>query len=443
MPSFLTFKHLLTPQGLVSDRTLVVGDTGLIEAIHPAQANADGFMALPGIPNAHSHVFQRALSGFGERAHGRDSFWSWREAMYRLANRVTPEDMAVIAREGFFDMLRAGFTSVAEFHYIHHLPDGQRGPEMAQAVIEAARATGIHLVLLPVLYQTGGFNQPAKPEQRRFLHASVEDYCRLLQMLPAVPLGVAPHSLRAVPPQELKDLIPQARAIVGQHAPIHIHISEQRAEVEACEEAFGTSPINLLARTVGLDSNWNLVHATHASDAERKLVVECDATVVLCPLTEAYLGDGLFAADEFVKAGGRFAIGSDSNCRIDAVEELRVLEYGQRLRVEQRARLATLHGLGVPLWQRAAEGGAVALHQPVGALAPGQRADIVVLDEQAAPWLGHGAGTLLDAFIVGGSRHDVAAVYVGGRRLVDHGEVKGGAESRRAFANTVRRLNEA
>lgn len=443
MPSFLTFKHLLTPQGLVSDRTLVLDDTGLIEAIRPAQANPDGFMALPGMPNAHSHVFQRALSGFGERARGRDSFWSWREAMYRLANRVTPEDMAIIAREGFLDMLRTGFTSVAEFHYIHHLPDGQRGPEMAQAVIEAARTTGIHLVLLPVFYQTGGFKQPAKPEQRRFLHASVEDYCKLLQMLPQVPMGIAPHSLRAVPPRVLKDLIPQARAILGRHAPIHIHISEQRAEVEACEEAFGSSPIDLLAHTVELDSDWNMVHATHASEAERDLIVARGATVVLCPLTEAYLGDGLFAADDFAKAGGRFAIGSDSNCRVDAIEELRWLEYGQRLRLEQRARLATPQGLGAPLWQRAAEGGAAALHQPVGALAPGQRADIVVLDEQAAPWLGQGAETLLDAFIVGGSRHDIAAVYVGGQRIVDHGEVKGGAASRQAFANAVRRLNEA
>lgn len=443
MPSPLTFKYVLTPRGLVQDRTLVVSDTGMIESIQPAQTAPDGFMALPGMPNGHSHVFQRALSGFGERAHGQDSFWSWRDAMYRLANRVTPEDMFVIAREGFLDMLRAGFTSVAEFHYIHHLPDGRRGPEMAQAVIQAAQAAGIHLVLLPVFYQTGGFRQPARPEQRRFLHESVESYCKFLATLPRPPLGVAPHSLRAVPPEVLKDLIAQARSVVGNEVPVHIHISEQRGEVEACREAYGATPIEMLAHTVELDARWNLVHATHASAAERQLIVGHDATVVLCPITEAYLGDGLFAAEEFVKSGGRFAIGSDSNCHIDAVAELRLLEYGQRLRQEQRARLATSEGLGAPLWLRAAAGGATALRQPVGALAPGQRADLVVLDEQAAPWLGHGAETLLDAWVIGGSHHDIAAAYVGGRRVVDHGEAVGAEESRRVFAGAVRRLNQA
>lgn len=437
----LTFQHILTPQGLLGDRTLVVGDTGLIETIKPAEGAPDGFMALPGMPNAHSHAFQRALSGFGERAHGDDSFWSWREAMYRIANRMTPEDLFIIARQAFFEMLRGGFTSVAEFHYIHHKPDGQPGPEMAQAVIEAARVTGIQLVLLPVFYQTGGFNQPARREQRRFVHASVEDYGRLLQALPDVPLGIAPHSLRAVPLHLLKDLITQADSVIGQHAPIHIHISEQRGEVEACRVAFATTPIELLARTVDLNQRWNLVHATHATDAERSLILKHDATVVLCPITEAYLGDGLFAAEEFTHAGGRFAIGSDSNCRIDAVEELRWLEYGQRLRQQQRAQLATDTGLGAALWQRVCNGGSCALSEPVGALAVGMRADLVVLDEQTEPWLGHGPDTLLDAFIIGGSRHDIAAVYVAGKRVVDHGVVKNAAANAREFAKTVMRLS--
>ncbi|MGH8292930.1 MAG: formimidoylglutamate deiminase [Gammaproteobacteria bacterium] len=441
MHTRLSFKYLLTRDGLRADQTLVVGGNGIIEAIEAGGQGGHGFCALPGMPNAHSHAFQRALSGFGEQARGQDSFWSWREAMYRLAARITPEDLLVIARQAFREMLRAGFTSVAEFHYLHQLPGGRFGLEMAQAVIEAARATGIHLVLLPVFYQQGGFNTPPAERQRRFVHASIEDYCRLLQELRFVPLGIAPHSLRAVPPQSLALLLAQADAVIGGRRPIHIHISEQRREVEECQAAFGTTPIELLARTLPLDARWNLVHATHASAGERALIVQRGATVVLCPLTEAGLGDGLFAAEEYVRAGGRFAVGSDSNCRIDAVEELRLLEYGQRLRREQRARLANADGLGAALWQQACRGGAMALGEPLGELAPGKRADLVVLDEQVAPWLGHGPHTLLDALLVGGSRADIAAVYVGGRRVADHGAVTGEEDGAREFAATVARLN--
>lgn len=440
MQTRLTFKYLLTPGGLRPDQTLVIGATGLIEALEPARGPADGFLALPGMPNAHSHAFQRAFSGFGEARTGADSFWSWREAMYRLANRMTPEDMFVIAREAFLDMLRAGFTSVAEFHYVHHMPDGRPGPEMARAVIDAAHAAGIHLVLLPVFYQTGGFNRPPADVQRRFVHASIEDYCWLLQELHGVKLGIAPHSLRAVPPQVLAQLVKDVERLSGGTWPIHIHISEQQQEVQECQIAFGTTPVELLARTVELNQRWNLVHATHATNAERDLIVKHDSTVVLCPITEAYLGDGLFAAEEFIRAGGRLAIGSDSNCRIDAVEELRWLEYGQRLRRQQRARLATPQGLGESLWQRACVGGGAALAEPVGALSVGKRADLVVLDEQASPWLGHDLDTLLDAFIIGGSRYDIAQVYVGGRRVVDHGEANGAGTSAREFTSAVARL---
>ncbi|MDE2196419.1 MAG: formimidoylglutamate deiminase [Gammaproteobacteria bacterium] len=441
MHTRLTFKYVLTPEGLRGNQTLVINAAGIIETLQPAGGKTDGFFAIPGLPNAHSHAFQRALSGFGETPRGEDSFWSWREAMYRLANRVTPEDMFIIAREAFLEMLRGGFTSVAEFHYLHHMPDGGAGPEMGQAVIEAARAAGIHLVLLPVFYQTGGFNTPARDEQRRFVHHNIEDYCRLLQTLPGVKLGIAPHSLRAVPPRVLAQLVQAVASLSGGKWPMHIHISEQRREVEECRAAFGATPIELLARTLELGPHWNLVHATHATDAELQTVLKQDATIVLCPITEAYLGDGLFAASEFVSQGGRIAVGSDSNCRIDAVEELRWLEYGQRLRLQQRARLTTAAGLGASLWQRACGGGAAALAEPVGAIAPGRRADLLVLDEQASPWLGHDAATLLDAFIIGGSRHDIGAVYVGGRRRVDHGAVSGAEDSANKFAQVVARLN--
>ncbi|MGH8373425.1 MAG: formimidoylglutamate deiminase [Gammaproteobacteria bacterium] len=441
MDTRFTFKYVLTPAGIRKDCMLSVDEAGMITAVEPATGPVDGYFAIPGMPNAHSHVFQRALSGFGEVPSGQDSFWSWREAMYRLARRVTPEDMFAIAHEAFLDMLRGGFTSVAEFHYLHHLPDGQPGPAMAQAVIEAARVAGIHLVLLPVLYRRGGFEQPARDEQQRFVHSRLEEYCQLLEQLRGVRLGIAPHSLRAVEPELLTRLLEQAESILGKYFPVHIHISEQRREVEECVAKYGSTPIELLARSVKLDARWNLVHATHAGETELRLIREHDATVVLCPITEAYLGDGLFAADEFVRSGGRIAIGSDSNCRIDAVEELRLLEYGQRLRQERRARLADRDGLGRPLWQLACRGGAAALMEPVGAIAVGKRADLVVLDEQASPWLGHDIATLLDAFVIGGSRQDIAAVYVGGHRIVDHGAVKEDTRSAQMFARTVSRLN--
>lgn len=441
MQTRLAFEYLLTPEGIRRDQALVINSEGLIERIEPAKGASDGFFAIPGMPNAHSHAFQRALSGYGETPQGEDSFWSWREAMYRLANRITPEDMYVIARGAYLEMLRGGYTSVAEFHYIHHLPDGRPGPEMAQAVIAAARDTGIHLLLLPVLYMTGGFKQPPRDEQRRFIHSSVDEYCNLLRELRGANLGLAPHSLRAVPPEVLTQAVEGARQVRGRDFPVHIHISEQQREVEECRAQYGTTPVELLARSVQLDRHWNLVHATHATPEECGRVRRAEATVVLCPLTEANLGDGLFAGDEFLRDGGHIAIGSDGNSRLDAIEELRWLEYGQRLRSQRRARLATPDGLGQPLWLRACAGGARALGEPVGALAPGRRADLLVLDPHAPALRGHVVNTFMDALIVGGSRADIAAVYVGGKRRVERGEIAGSDDSSRDFAVTMKRLN--
>lgn len=436
----LTFKHILTPDGMLHDRTLVVDAQGLITAVEPAQGTFDGFLALPGMPNAHSHAFQRAMSGYGEAAAGRDSFWSWREAMYRLANAVTPDDMYAIARQAYADMLRAGFTSVAEFHYIHHGHDGAAGAEMAQAVIAAARATGIRLRLLPVFYHAGGFGKPALPAQHRFVHQSVGDYCRLLEKLEGVALGIAPHSLRAVPPQLLPELVQAAGTLLGGAFPIHIHIAEQSDEVGDCLTAYGKRPVELLADIVVLDDNWNLVHATHATAHEISLITTGGANVVICPITEAYLGDGLMEAHELVRQGGRLAIGSDSNCRIDALEELRWLEFGQRLRTRRRSLLADRHGLGVPLWNLAAASGALALQYPVGGIQPGRYADLVVFDESAAPFAGHTARTLLDALIINGGTADVAAVYVGGKPLVREGRHQAADDIRRAFDSVVRKI---
>jgi len=439
-----SFRHILTPDGMLHDRTLTVGPDGRIVALEPSAPGArpDGWLALPGIPNAHSHAFQRALAGFGEQpsADGRDHFWSWREAMYRLAQRVTPEQCGAIARHAYAEMLAAGYTSVAEFHYLHHGVDGARGTEMAEAVIGAARSAGIRLTLLPVLYLQGGFDHAALPEQRRFLHASVDDFLGFLQRLEPVArsggarLGVAPHSLRAVPARELPSLQLGARALLGADAPFHIHVAEQTAEVEACHAAHGCGPVELLARSIELDARWSLVHATHADARERATLRRSGANLVVCPLTEAYLGDGLYPVEEHRGEGvAGIAIGSDSNCRIDAFEELRLLELGARLRNRARAQLADARGLGQPLWSGAVAAGARALAQPVAGLAVGQHADLVVIDEDAPALAGHGIATALDALVINGSSRDLAAAFVGGKRIAP-------AATRAGFDAAVRGL---
>jgi len=441
--SVLRFRHILTPDGIERHKRIGIDGQGRIVSVTDEHGDVfDGWLALPGMPNAHSHSFQRGLVGSGETAQGEDSFWSWREAMYALARNVTPDDIRSIAAQAFADMLRAGFTSVAEFHYLHHLPDNSPGPEMARAVVDAAEIAGIRMVMLPVFYQDGGFGQPHEERQGRFVHQHMEDYLRLLESLRDVPLGLAPHSVRAVTPSRIAELDAAARGILGDSFPRHIHISEQRSEVEACVEAMKMTPIQALADSVYLDQNWNLVHATHATRDELELMLETQATAVLCPLTEAYLGDGVFPATAFVSNGGITAIGSDSNVRIDAIEELRLLEYGQRLTLERRACLATGDGLGVPMWTRAAVGGAQALAQDVGAITKGAWADLVVIDPSSPPLLGLEPKAAMDALITAGSASSIDAVYVGGRRLVEAGCHSADVSIARGFASARQRLKK-
>jgi len=431
----LNFAHILTPAGFQRQRRIAIDATGRIARIEvaPDGAPLDGWIALPGMPNAHSHAFQRALAGHGEAARGGDSFWSWREAMYRLAGSVGPDDLYAISLQAYREMLAGGFTSVAEFHYLHHGVDGARGSECAAAVIGAAADAGIRLLFLPVFYQRGGFGRPAGEAQARFLHGTVDEFLAGVAALPDVARGIAVHSLRAVPHGALPDLVAGADALLGRDAPLHIHVAEQLAEVEACLAATGRRPVELLADSVALDPRWSLVHATHANTAERALVIERGATVVLCPLTEAYLGDGLFATADFARGGGRLAVGSDSNVRIDAVEELRWLEYGQRLLTNSRAQLADGSGLGAPLWRRACEGGAAALAQAVGRIEPGAWADLVSLDPGESVLQGPDEpDAVLDALVTGGDSRCIDAVWVGGRRI-EHGRSP-------AFGATARRL---
>lgn len=435
----LSFRAILGPRGIEPDRTLEIGADGSILAIRGGGAPYDGFLALPGMTNAHSHVFQRALAGMGEAAHGEDSFWSWREAMYRLAAVITAEQLYAIARHAYAEMLRGGFTRVAEFHYLHHGPGAVRGPEMTDAVVRAATDVGLPLTLLPVYYRTAGFDQsPATDAQSRFAFASVDDFLVTLEELGDQAGGVAPHSLRAVPVDDLPALIAGADEILGDPRPFHIHVSEQEREVAECLERFGQTPIDFLANAVPLNERWNLVHATHATAVERIRVRESGASIVLCPLTEAYLGDGTFEAREHLADGGFAAIGTDANTRLSAVDELRCLEYGQRLRDRRRARLANDQGLGSSVWSWAAVGGSRATGVDAGRLESGVPADLVVLDEKGPAILGHDIETALDAWLIGGDDRDIAAVYVGGERRVERGAVDGQTDIKSAFAQAMK-----
>lgn len=441
MNGTLSFEAVLTPEGIERDREIAFDDAGTITGISEGAPPWDGFLALPGMPNAHSHAFQRALAGRGEIARGDDSFWTWREEMYRLANAVRPEQAYAIARMAFVEMLAAGFTHLAEFHYLLHGPDGARGTEMTEAVVAAAADVGLPLTLLPVYYRTAGFDgAPVSPQQRRFAHDSVDDFLATVERLGEAVGGIAPHSLRAVPAQDFGPLLEGAATLPGGDGPLHIHVSEQTAEVDECLARHGRTPIRYLFDHVDPGPRWHLVHATHASPEERRAIRDAGVTVILCPLTEAYLGDGLFEAREHRAAAGTLAIGTDSNVRISAIEELRMLEYGQRLRDRLRARLGDDGGVGAPLWAAMAAGGARAAGRDIGRIATGARADFVILRRDSGPLAGHDPETALDAWLVGGDSTDIAAVYVAGRRVVDHGSTPREDEIRAAFARTVREL---
>jgi formimidoylglutamate deiminase len=426
MPNTLACEHCLTPEGWMRDCLIEWDASGVITRIAPGEgrgADGRGGIVLPGMPNAHSHAFQRALVGYGERRAGKDSFWSWRQAMYRLAGRVRAEDLYLIAHQAYSEMLSGGYTSVAEFHYLHHGVDGAAGTEMAEAILRAAADTGIALTLLPVCYLAGGFGEPPEPEQHRFVHRDLDHFLGFVADLRGfgARMGIAAHSLRAVPPEMLSDLSTGARELLGADCPIHIHVAEQTAEVASCQEHTGRRPIELLAQSVELDAHWNLVHATHALDHEIDLIVESGARVVICPLTEAYLGDGLFPAVDFVSRGGELAIGSDSDVRIDAVDELRWLEYGQRLRDHARARLADAEGLGAKLWRDTAAAGAKASFRSCrglgGVIEEGAYADLVVLDTESAPLAGLSPEAAMDALLVAGDRHCIASTWVAGQQV--------------------------
>jgi formimidoylglutamate deiminase len=382
-------------------------------------------LRLPGIPNLHSHAFQRAMAGLTERrSNPSDSFWTWRELMYRFAARITPESLYAIAAQLYVEMLEAGYTTVCEFHYLHHQPNGRPYDEptaMSQALIQAARDTGIRLTLLPVLYMTGGFGaRTLSDRQRRFGH-SVETFLRLLQDLrtqenDTLKLGVALHSLRAVPETAMQEVL---SALSNQSLPIHIHIAEQTAEVEECLHWRGARPVEWLLANAELNQSWTLVHATHLNEAEVHGIATSGATVAICPTTEANLGDGLFPLRKFIAADGRFGIGSDSNTSVSPVEELRWLEYGQRL-VERERNIAVdarEASVGALLLAHAVEDGRRSSQQPASA-----NQDLLILDASAPALIGAIPENLQDRFVFAGNQCLVREVVVAGKKVVENGQ---------------------
>jgi len=437
------------PQGWARD-VLVTVSEGMITAIEasapaerqppraPEFERVDGIV-VPGMPNAHSHAFQRAMAGNAEyRMSARDSFWTWRRAMYELANRVGPEDLEIVATQLFVEMLKAGYTSVAEFHYLHR-PAAEAPYSTAnllwEAVGNAARAAGIGLTFLPTLYQSSDFGgQPLRPEQARFF-LDTDEFLRAVEARIAAEhragvgaggsmlrTGAAFHSLRAVPLDQLRRAALALRGIDA-NMPVHIHVAEQMPEVRACERATGRRPIELLLDQELLTPNWCVVHATHATAEEIQGIAAADAVVCVSISTEANLGDGHFDAARFLKVNGRLCVGSDSQSTVSPAEELRWLEYQQRLRKKRRGVLASKSEsrVGTRLWRDAAQNGARALGQPVGCIAVGCRADWLVLDGSHPAMAGVAADGALDRLLFAGADQAIRDVMVGGRWVVkDH-----------------------
>jgi len=436
MTARLFAARALLPEGWASDVLVEVDPSGTIAAVTP-RARADGAARsagplIPGMPNVHSHAFQRAMAGLAQRrgAAGRDSFWTWRETMYRFVGRLGPEDAHAIAAQLYVELLKNGYTAVAEFQYVHNAPDGSAyadPAEMSLAHVRAARETGIALTLLPTLYAHGGFGAaPLNPAQTRFASSpeSVLEIVRRAhaQAGPDLRIGVAAHSLRAVSPPQLMTIVAGITAI-DRTAPIHVHAAEQRKEVDDCVAWSGRRPVAWLLEHAAPDARWCLVHCTHLDDAELAGLAASGAVAGLCPGTEADLGDGVFRLPDFLAAGGRWGIGSDSHVTRDPAEELRLLEYAQRLfRLERNvAASAGRPSVGATLWEAATRGGAQALGRPAGAIAPGCRADLVVLDDGHVDLIGCRGDAVLDALVFSGGRRLVRDVMVGGRWVVREG----------------------
>jgi len=457
-------ENILLNDGWASNKTITIEqglitaiDTGMIEGAEIANG-----AVIPGMVNCHSHAFQRAFAGFSEQgSEGQDSFWTWRKIMYQFLAQLTEIDAKNIAKQLYIEMLKMGYTRVAEFHYLHHDLDGSTynaSPTaenstslatMAQAIFDAAKESGIGLTLLPVLYQHSGFGAKSPSDgQKRFINSTeqfnqlVSDCFTLSEQYSNTNVGIAPHSLRAVDKTSLLSAVEHVRSLDNQ-APIHIHISEQQKEVDDCLAHFGKRPVQWLLDNVELDKYWCLIHATHINESERKGIIAKEAIAGICPTTEANLGDGIFPTTAFLAEKGTIAIGSDSHVSVNPIEELRWLEYAQRLIKQQRAILATDEeaSVGQNLWQQAAVGGAQSTNSNTGCLDIGKQADLLVLDKNKTKLFANANQHILDSMIFASQQNPVSDVMVNGVwqiKAQQHSEQEQASDN---FANLLVRLS--
>jgi len=420
----------------IDDVTIVVDSRGdIVSATSGRDVGAIPLKGLvvPGMPDLHSHAFQRAMAGLAERASpAGENFWSWRDVMYRFVSRMAPDDVEAIAAQLYVELLRHGFTTVAEFHYVHNAPDGRSyadPAELSRRIARAARISGIGLTLLPVLYQASGLGgKPPTDGQRRFIKSNDEfvalfaDLHRAFLGDPDFKVGIAPHSLRAVTPQSLAEVV-KAIGAIDETAPIHIHVAEQEREVQDCVAWSGERPLEWLLGHAPVDRRWCLVHCTQITETELRRLAGSGAVTGLCPSTEANLGDGIFPLVDYLDKGGRFGVGTDSNVVTSPADELRWLEYVQRLITRQRNVSESAAGAhtGAGLYRRALAGGAQACGRKIGQIAPGFRADLVVLDLDHPALFGRGGDTALDSWVFSGNETPVRDVMVGGRFVVESG----------------------
>lgn len=446
---------ILLADGWAEQKTLTITD-GIISDITSGfvtGAQSVKGAVIPGMVNCHSHAFQRAFAGFSEQgSEGNDSFWTWRNIMYKFLGQLTAVDAQVIASQLYIEMLKMGYTRVAEFHYLHHDINGDNYPQlatMAQAIFSSAQTAGIGLTMLPVLYCYSGFGPlPANDGQKRFIN-SVEQFNQLVSDCFSLSaeysntnVGIAPHSLRAVDKDALQQAVTHVRTL-DKKAPIHIHIAEQQKEVNDCLAHYGQRPVEWLLNNMALDGQWCLIHATHINDEERKGIIASEAIAGICPTTEANLGDGIFPTTEFLAEQGTFAIGSDSHISVNPIEELRWLEYAQRLIKQQRAILAgeKQPSVGLNLWQQAAKGGAQSTNSNTGELAIGKQADLLVLDAQDTRLFANSAQNILDSLVFASQTNPVRDVMVNGVWVVKNHQHEHQQASAEAFATLLADLS--
>ena len=433
-----------------------IDDSGTILSVSrerpPGEVENSGGPVIPGMPNAHSHAFQRAMAGLAERLDSdQDSFWTWRETMYGFQQKLDPEQIQAIAAQTYVEMLLHGYTAVAEFLYLHNMPDGRPyapAESMGLAHLNAATEAGVAMTLLPSIYAYGNFGEePLSPIQRRFrLHA--DSALRMVSALrqgvngnPDIRIGVSPHSLRAVSPAMLKDVI-AGMATIDPDAPIHMHVAEQTKEVNDCLTWSDQRPAEWLLNNAPVDNRWCLVHCTHVTSSEVERIAASGAVVGMCPTTEGNLGDGIFPFMRYRNKQGRYAIGGDSHLSRDPAEELRWAEYGQRLTLRRRAVSASSSqpSVGTNLWREAAAGGAQAVGRQMGKIAPGMRADLVVLDGDGVELAGRSGDWISDTLLVCAGTRLVRHVMVGGQWVIRDGEHPRGSSIASRYRSVARKL---